>query len=161
MSPGTPYRNSILGNGPCSPIFDTMGCWSRRTAKLLNNTSLDKVLLSESQLKTCDALTALPTGQRSDHNPAMAGVISTATWVDGRFMERNVNIEAILSGNTVQDGIKLDIDKPPNVGLLTQTVIQSPISNWILPARLGNVDDHDVVFIGVSLNMIALPWLGF
>lgn len=76
-------------------------------------------------------------------------------------MERNVNIEAILSGNTVQDGIKLDIDKPPNVGLLTQTVIQSPISNWILPARLGNVDDHDVVFIGVSLNMIALPWLGF
>jgi hypothetical protein len=79
----------------------------------------------------------------------MEGVISTASLVDGRFMEREVDIETILSGNTSQEGIKIEVDKPPKVGLLTQTVIDSPNSNWILPARLGNLDDHDVVFIGV------------
>jgi hypothetical protein len=79
----------------------------------------------------------------------MEGVISTASWVDGRFMEREVDIEAILSGNSAQEDIKLEFNKPPKVGLLTQTVVDSPNSNWILPARLGNVEDHDVVFIGV------------
>lgn len=79
----------------------------------------------------------------------MEGVISTASWVDGRFMEREVDIETILSGNSTQEKIKLEVKRPPKIGLLTQTVIDSPISNWILPARLGNVDDHDVVFIGV------------
>lgn len=79
----------------------------------------------------------------------MEGVISTASWVDGRFMEREVDIETILSGNSTQEKIKLEVKRPPKIGLLTQTVIDSPISNWLLPARLGNVDDHDVVFIGV------------
>lgn len=79
----------------------------------------------------------------------MEGVISTASWVDGRFLEREVDIETILSGNSSRKGIKLEVSKSPKIGLLTQTVIDSPISNWILPARLGNVDDHDVVFIGV------------
>lgn len=64
-------------------------------------------------------------------------------------MEREVDIETILSGNSTQEKIKLEVKRPPKIGLLTQTVIDSPISNWILPARLGNVDDHDVVFIGV------------
>lgn len=80
----------------------------------------------------------------------MEGVISTASWVDGRFMEREVDIKTILSGNSRQEGVKLEASKPPIVGLLTQTVIDSPNSNWILPARLGNADDHDVVFVGVS-----------
>lgn len=79
----------------------------------------------------------------------MEGVISTTTWVDGRFMEREVDIETILSGNSSQERVKIEVSKPPKIGLLTQTVIDSPISNWILPARLANVDDHDVVFIGV------------
>lgn len=64
-------------------------------------------------------------------------------------MEREVNIETILSGHSREEGVKLEVSKPPKIGLLTQTVVDSPISNWILPARLGNVEDHDVVFIGV------------
>ncbi|KFY42336.1 hypothetical protein V494_02463 [Pseudogymnoascus sp. VKM F-4513 (FW-928)] len=86
----------------------------------------------------------------------MEGVISTTSWVNGRFMEREVDIETILSGNgnSSQQGIKLEFNKPPKVGLLTQTVIDSPISNWILPARLGNADDHDVVFIGDNLLQV-------
>ncbi|KFY28862.1 hypothetical protein V493_02713 [Pseudogymnoascus sp. VKM F-4281 (FW-2241)] len=84
----------------------------------------------------------------------MEGVISTASWVDGRFMEREVDIETILSGNSTQEKIKLEVKRPPKIGLLTQTVIDSPISNWILPARLGNVDDHDVVFIGDNLLQV-------
>jgi hypothetical protein len=83
----------------------------------------------------------------------MEGVISTTSFVDGRFMEREVDINTILSGNTSQERINLEVDKPPKVGLLSQTVIDSPNNNWILPARLGNLDDHDVVFIGVSLSI--------
>lgn len=66
-----------------------------------------------------------------------------------------MNLETILSKNTVQEQFKPDIDKPPNAGLLTQTIVQSPISRWILPVRLGNDDDNDVAFIGVSTNLLV------
>jgi hypothetical protein len=34
------------------------------------------------------------------------------------------------------------------VGLLTQTLVTSPVISWILPARLRNKHHNDVVFIG-------------
>ena len=43
----------------------------------------------------------------------------------------------------------IDVEKAPVMGLLTQTVIRSPLVHWILPVRLRNQDNNDVAFIGV------------
>ena len=38
----------------------------------------------------------------------------------------------------------------PTMGILTRTVMGSPIVRWIIPARIRNKQKNDVVFIGVS-----------
>jgi hypothetical protein len=88
----------------------------------------------------------------------MADVISTTVLVNGRYVERAVDMETVLQMNGVGDR-KDSKDGPladpaPSFGLLTQTVVQSPLYHWILPARLGNIEDNDVAFIGVSPRFI-------
>ncbi|KAL3461485.1 mono-functional DNA-alkylating methyl methanesulfonate N-term-domain-containing protein [Aspergillus heterothallicus] len=50
-------------------------------------------------------------------------------------------------------GSNMDIDSDPSlkktkIGLLTHTLVPSPIIQWILPARLRNKYQNDVVFVG-------------
>jgi hypothetical protein len=37
--------------------------------------------------------------------------------------------------------------KPPSFGLLTQTLIESPVVKWIIPARIRHSSKNDVVFV--------------
>ncbi len=37
--------------------------------------------------------------------------------------------------------------KPPSFGLLTQTLIESPVIKWIIPARIRHSSKNDVVFV--------------
>ena len=37
--------------------------------------------------------------------------------------------------------------RPPIVGVLSQTLVRSPIINWIIPARIRHKDKNDVLFI--------------
>ncbi|KAI9831765.1 MAG: hypothetical protein M1819_004662 [Sarea resinae] len=39
-------------------------------------------------------------------------------------------------------------DERPKMGLLTKTVIRSPVVKWIIPARIRHKDQNDVIFIG-------------
>jgi hypothetical protein len=43
------------------------------------------------------------------------------------------------------------VEKAPTLGLLSQTVIRSPLVHWILPVRLRGSGIDDVAFIGVRL----------
>lgn len=43
-----------------------------------------------------------------------------------------------------------EVEQAPVLGLLSQTVIQSPLAHWILPARMRSMVNNDVAFIGVS-----------
>jgi hypothetical protein len=50
-------------------------------------------------------------------------------------------------------GSTMDIDSDPSsnkpkTGLLTHTLVSSPIIQWILPVRLRSNDQNDVVFVG-------------
>lgn len=49
--------------------------------------------------------------------------------------------------DTMTDAWNIPKSDPP-VGLLTQTLIPSPMINWILPARLRHKRCNDVVFVG-------------
>jgi len=42
------------------------------------------------------------------------------------------------------------IIEAPVLGILTQTVVPSPLANWILPVRARGSHFNDVAFIGVG-----------
>lgn len=77
----------------------------------------------------------------------------TNTIVNGVWTTRTLNLNDVLQHHQKQDEIeKAAVEPhvpPPVYGLLTRTVIESPVVNWILPARIRHMDRNDVVFIGV------------
>jgi hypothetical protein len=75
--------------------------------------------------------------------------------VDGQWTTHTLDVNAVLKHYDKQDreaNIRdLDIEKAPALGLLTQTVVRSPLVHWILPAKLRNPERNDVAFIGVRI----------
>lgn len=77
--------------------------------------------------------------------------IQTSELVDGQWVNRNVDLEAVLHQHQLPTpGLANDQELAPQVGLMTQTVIQDPVSRWIFPIRLQRDGKQDIVFIGVS-----------
>ena len=66
----------------------------------------------------------------------------------GSWVTEKVTIQALLSANDRPATADEDC-RPPECGLLTRTVIESPVVQWILPARLRSAARNDVAFIGV------------
>ncbi|KAK8188013.1 mono-functional DNA-alkylating methyl methanesulfonate N-term-domain-containing protein [Phyllosticta capitalensis] len=82
--------------------------------------------------------------------------LQTGVLENGQWVTRNVDIYQLLA---LQN--RLREDQPPRnpapaepamdqptVGLLSRTVLRSPIINWIIPARIRHREKNDVVFIG-------------
>jgi hypothetical protein len=82
----------------------------------------------------------------------MAGILQTGTLVDGQWTTTNVDVNTVLElhREKKQEDLQIEIDKTPVFGILSQTVIETPITHWILPARIISNEIHDVAFIGVS-----------
>lgn len=74
------------------------------------------------------------------------------TLVNGAWTTRVLDVNTVLRHYDQQDkenGTNLqDVEQTPKFGLLTQTVIRSPLVHWILPVRLRDSRIHDVAFIG-------------
>ncbi|PKS08861.1 hypothetical protein jhhlp_003472 [Lomentospora prolificans] len=66
---------------------------------------------------------------------------------DGTWITENVNMQAFLStqGQSRAENKKRT---SPVCGLLTRTVVESPVVQWIFPVRLRSADHNDVAFIG-------------
>lgn len=68
-----------------------------------------------------------------------------------------MNVNAVLQHYDQQD--KEDslgnLETPPVFGMLTQTLIRSPLVHWILPARFRSSERNDVAFIGVRHNFLV------
>ena len=82
----------------------------------------------------------------------MAALLQTGTLVNGQWTTTNVDINTVLERHMErkQDELHCEADKLPALGLLTQTVVETPIVHWIIPARIRSSEYHDVAFIGVS-----------
>lgn len=77
----------------------------------------------------------------------------TSTLVNGEWTTRTLDVNTVLRHYDEQDkeanAKAIEVERAPVLGLLTQTVIRSPLAHWILPVRLRNLDTNDVAFIGV------------
>jgi len=79
--------------------------------------------------------------------------LATNTLVDGEWVTRTLDVNTVLRHYDQQDKDAAttlrEVERAPKLGLLTQTVIRSPLVHWILPARLRDNSKNDVAFIGV------------
>jgi len=77
---------------------------------------------------------------------------------DGEWTTRTLDINTVLQHYDQQDqeanAKPVEIEKAPVLGLLTQTIIRSPLAHWILSARLRSPDSNDVAFIGVGESFL-------
>jgi hypothetical protein len=77
--------------------------------------------------------------------------------VNGEWTTRTLDVNDVLRHYDKQDqatNLKpVEIQEAPVLGVLTQTVIRSPVVHWILPAKLRDLDMNDVAFIGVSFSL--------
>lgn len=69
---------------------------------------------------------------------------------DGSWVTENVTIQTFLSADEPSPAPRQDSLRP-ECGLLTRTVIESPVLQWILPVRLRSAALNDVAFIGVGI----------
>ncbi|KAF2502774.1 hypothetical protein BU16DRAFT_554813 [Lophium mytilinum] len=80
--------------------------------------------------------------------------VATSVLVDGQWVTQHVTVEEVLRNERqkTEAAAKSRQQKPPEptpaLGLLSRTVLRSPIINWIIPARVRHKDFNDVVFIG-------------
>ena len=76
--------------------------------------------------------------------------------LNGVWTIRTVDLQTILDHNqpTTPDKpsmAKPDI-RPPTLGVMTKSLVASPVINFIIPARVRSKDKNDVVFVGVSVS---------
>lgn len=76
----------------------------------------------------------------------------TSTLVDGAWVTRDMDPMTVLQYHQQLDNDKntsKEISGAPEYGILTRTVVQSPIFHWVLPIRLRGISENGVAFIGV------------
>ncbi|ESZ98670.1 hypothetical protein SBOR_0908 [Sclerotinia borealis F-4128] len=82
----------------------------------------------------------------------MALPLQTQSLVDGQWITRTIDAHTLLQHHNQMDDNAADNTmetiRPPVRGVLTQTIIQSPLVHWILPIRLRGQEYNDVAFIG-------------
>ena len=79
--------------------------------------------------------------------------LQTNVFENGRWVTRNIdpyqaraqNAEPLRKAKIEPSSIRLA--KEPSLGLVTQTLVRSPVIKWILPARVRHPDRNDVLFI--------------
>lgn len=68
----------------------------------------------------------------------------------GQWVTQTVDLQAILKANAATRTPRQRTLKPAECGILTKTVVESPVSHWIVPVRLRSPHHNDVAFVSVS-----------
>ena len=80
--------------------------------------------------------------------------VETRILVGGRWTTRTMDIHQILAQNREEANAQGPSSSgeatraPITAGILTRTLLRSPVVNWILPARIRHKYKNDVLFIG-------------
>ena len=80
--------------------------------------------------------------------------IQTRSFIDGAWVTQTVDVHHIIAQNREprqhrQPATPLESlpQKAPRLGLLSQTLVRSPVAKWIIPARIRHESKNDVIFI--------------
>ncbi|KAK7928224.1 mono-functional DNA-alkylating methyl methanesulfonate N-term-domain-containing protein [Apiospora marii] len=85
--------------------------------------------------------------------------LQTNVFEGGQWVTRTLEPTELFKGTTAaKSKTKPRPAEPPNYGILTRTIIDSPVIRWVLPVHLRSSRNHDVAFIGD--NFIQIRELG-
>lgn len=68
---------------------------------------------------------------------------------DGQWVTETVNLQDALDASAEKLPSDPKIPEPPTLGVLTKTVVESPVTRWILPLSIRSSKQKDIAFIGV------------
>lgn len=74
-------------------------------------------------------------------------------WVNRQWTTETTPRGQLMAHNNLHDSSSPE--DAPVYGLLTRTLVHSPVIRQIIPARIRSKDLNDVVFVGVSLVPLA------
>ncbi|GAB0133592.1 hypothetical protein EsDP_00001998 [Epichloe bromicola] len=74
---------------------------------------------------------------------------------DGEWVTQTVNLQAALKASATPKAAATSHPDPPSCGILSRTIVESPIVHWILPARLRSEAHNDIAFIGDHFVQIS------
>ncbi|KAL6814223.1 mono-functional DNA-alkylating methyl methanesulfonate N-term domain-containing protein [Trichoderma camerunense] len=77
---------------------------------------------------------------------------------DGEWVTETVNLQAALKASAAPQLASEPLPQPPACGILSQTIVESPVVRWVLPVRLRSSAHNDIAFIGE--NFIQISQLG-
>ncbi|KAI9760408.1 MAG: hypothetical protein M4579_001704 [Chaenotheca gracillima] len=63
-------------------------------------------------------------------------------------MDHQITLDRNQKEEALKSMMEQGTDLSPKAGVLTRTVVRSPVINWIIPARVRHKDKNDVIFIG-------------
>lgn len=79
--------------------------------------------------------------------------LQSSVFENGEWVTRDMTTTELIrkNGHSHRPTIgRQPLVEPPICGLLTRTIVDSPVTRWILPVRLRSSSFNDVAFIGVS-----------
>ncbi|OHE98766.1 thermotolerance protein [Colletotrichum orchidophilum] len=73
----------------------------------------------------------------------------TNVFRNGAWVTETIDLQTVLRGSTTTtSAVAPSLPAPPSCGILTRTIIESPVARWVLPARLRSAHHNDVAFVG-------------
>ncbi|UKZ73493.1 hypothetical protein TrVFT333_001140 [Trichoderma virens FT-333] len=74
---------------------------------------------------------------------------------DGEWVTETVNLQAALKASAAPQPASEPLPQPPVCGILSQTIVESPVVRWVLPVRLRSSTHNDIAFIGSSHDVLV------
>lgn len=78
----------------------------------------------------------------------MASQFQSQVLENGQWVTRTSNVNDVLSKPATKPAKQKQ--PPPQCGIMTRTLIESPVAHWILPVRLRSPQHNDIAIVGVS-----------
>jgi hypothetical protein len=78
--------------------------------------------------------------------------LQTNVLQDGQWVTQTVDVRSVIEANdnVVKKPTFQPSSRPVTCGILSRTVLESPVTHWVLSARLRSLQQNDIAFIGVS-----------
>ncbi|KAK7743196.1 hypothetical protein SLS53_004281 [Cytospora paraplurivora] len=78
----------------------------------------------------------------------MAAQFQSHVLENGQWVTRMTNVDDLLSKPTMKPAKQIR-QPPPQCGIMTRTVVESPVAHWIIPVRLRSPQHNDIAFVGL------------
>ncbi|RPA94452.1 hypothetical protein L873DRAFT_1830268 [Choiromyces venosus 120613-1] len=82
--------------------------------------------------------------------------LSSHAWVNGQLRAEDTQQEQFMAQNFNNDALSHSSEGPPGYGLMSRTLVHSPVIKQIIPARIRNRELNDVAFIGETFIELHL-----